>query len=553
MDDIKELDAREHILVRPNMYIGSIQSQTFEDFIISDSDGKSECAKTTIEYIPGLVKIINEIIDNSVDIAIKTDFKKSNQVKVSIEDFLVSVEDNGPGIPVEKTSAGEWKPKICWGKALSGSNFSDENHIQIGANGVGSFCTNVWSKEFCGISDDGKNRYLGTWKNNATELSETVEKSKKHGVKVEFRPDLERFKIEKISDTVKSVIKNRLINLSMSYPKIKFWFNGTQIKISNFKNYAEMFGKPEAIEVFETDKYAYAVLPSDTDEFEQFSYVNGLKMPEGGQHIETFSSLIVNIIYEKLSKKYKTLKPADIRNRLFVLAFLKDFPNPKFNSQTKEKLTNARAEMTEYLGEKFEELGKRILKNSAIIDPIIEIFKIKEEFKRKQEMKELDKTKKVKNDNYIAPTKNKKYLLIVEGFSAAGGLMPSFGREDCGYFMLKGKPLNSWSANHQKFISNKELSNLYQVIKGESELEELPQGKLYEIDLGDEKIIASENDAVLINDNWTPVRELLENSKTENSNLENSKQEPKKSETPKQEPKKPEPKQAKTFDDSEDW
>ena len=90
------------------------------------------------------------------------------------------------------------------------------------------------------------------------------------------------------------------------------------------------------------------------------------------------------------------------------------FPNPKFNSQSKEKITNSNAEMSDYFGEiDYDAISKRVLKNSTIIDPITEVYKIKEELKRRQEMKSLNTPKKIKNDKYLPAIGNSKYLLIV--------------------------------------------------------------------------------------------------------------------------------------------
>lgn len=462
--EIKELDQRQHILQRPNMYIGAINKVKVLDYIVEDS----KIVKKELEFVGGLVKIINEVIDNSVDIAIKTNFN-CNSIIVKITDDFVEVQDNGCGIPCTKNASGNYLPYVCWGKALSGSNFNDgEDHVQMGMNGLGVYCTNVYSSKFTGISDDGKNRYEVTFKNNASEYVEVLKKSKEHGVIVKFYPDLARFGMDKIDDTTKNIIKQRLINLSISFPKITFTFNNEKIAITSFKKYVQMFSND--FEAYETENYSFAFLSSDSDEFQHFSYVNGLKISDGGTHIDYISNNVSNIIRDKLLKKYKTIKPADVRNKLMLICFIKNFPSPKFNSQTKEKITNTNAEVSLFLGNiDYESIAKRILKNEKLIDPIIEVFKIKEEFKRRQELKSLEKpTKKIKDDNYLSATKEKKYLLICEGQSALGGLAPCCGREYCGYYTLMGKPLNVWSSTQQKFTSNKELSNLYQVIKNEN-------------------------------------------------------------------------------------
>ena len=501
MEEIKSLDSREHILLRPNMYIGAVTAQKFTEFL----DGK----KPEIEYIPGLIKIINEIIDNSVDIAIKTNFEGCNEVSVKISEDSVEIIDNGPGIPVKQNAEGEYLPYVCWGHAMSGSNFDDdENRKHIGMNGVGSYCTNVWSKKFIGISDDGKNRYEVQFLNNASSYKENIKKSSKRGVSVKFYPDLEKFQIPQISEIYSKIIFERLVNLSLCFPLINFKFNSKKIKISSFKKYVELFS--ENFEILEAENYQIAVMSSELDEFQHFSYVNGLKMSDGGSHIDYITDSIVERIREKLQRKYKNIKPADIKNKIFTLVFLKDFPNPKFNSQTKEKLTNSKSEISNFLGDiDFESFSKKILKNDKIIEPIVEIFKIKEEFKRKQELKSLDKSKKIKCENYLPATKNKKYLLICEGSSALNGVMPCFGRENCGYFTLRGKPLNVWTASSQKFTANKELSSLYQIVRNETSFEELKDGDFYKIKIDGKEMIVNENDEIQINDKWVSVKDLL--------------------------------------------
>ena len=185
------------------MYIGAITAQKYFDFLNGE--------KQEIEYIPGLVKIINEIVDNSVDIAIKTDFKICNEISVKITNDSVEIQDNGPGISVKKNAEGEYLPFVCWGHAMSGSNFDDdENRKHIGMNGVGSYCTNVWSKKFVGISDDGETRYEVQFLNNASSFKENIKKSQKRGVTVKFYPDLERFGISEIS------LFNNFLHFSLS-------------------------------------------------------------------------------------------------------------------------------------------------------------------------------------------------------------------------------------------------------------------------------------------------------------------------------------------------
>lgn len=459
-NDFKMLSDREHILLRPSMYIGSINFEDQEDFNFDNDHIKYE----NFKIIPGLCKIINEVIDNSIDEAIKTNFKYGNEISIIIEKDKVQVQDNGRGIPVVKQ--GEfYQPYLCWGRAKSGSNFEDDNHIQIGTNGVGSYCSCVWSEKFVGETDDGKNYYKVTFKNNAETFTESISKSKSQGTTVTFYPDLKRFNITEIDENHVNYIYQRILCLANIFDKIKFKFNKKLIRVKNFKEFAKLFN--ENFEIYETDDVKIAIMPNDSDDFKHFTYVNGLKIKDGGVHVDTIIKNVVNIIRDKISKKYKNIKPGDIRNKLMLVTFIKNFPSPKFNSQTKEKLTNSEAEFNKFSNIDYSFVNK-ILKNNAFIDPIVEIYKIKEEFENRKALKGVEKVKKIKSDNFFRSVKSNKYFSICEGFSALSGVSKILGNQDWSYFSLKGKPLNTWEVSHQKFAANKELSELYQIIKGEN-------------------------------------------------------------------------------------
>lgn len=460
-NDFKLLSDREHIVLRPEMYIGSINFEDQEDFNFDNDHIKYE----NFKIIPGLCKIINEVIDNSIDEAIKTNFKYGNEISIIIEKDKVQVQDNGRGIPVVKQ--GEfYQPYLCWGRAKAGSNFSeDDNHIQIGKFGVGSYCTNVWSEKFIGETDDGKNYYKVTFKNNAELFTESISKSKSQGTTVTFYPDLKRFNITEIDENHVNYIYQRILCLANIFDKIKFKFNKKLIRVKNFKEFAKLFN--ENFEIYETDDVKIAIMPNDSDDFKHFTYVNGLKIKDGGIHVDTIIKNVVNIIRDKISKKYKNIKPGDIRNKLMLVSFIKNFPSPKFNSQTKEKLTNSEAEFNKFSNIDYSFVNK-ILKNNAFIDPIVEIYKIKEEFENRKALKGVEKVKKIKSDNFFKSVKSNKYFSICEGFSALSGVSKILGNQDWSYFSLKGKPLNTWEVSHQKFAANKELSELYQIIKGEN-------------------------------------------------------------------------------------
>ena len=462
---IKKLTEREHIIQRPSMYIGAVDLTKVSEYVFEED----KITYKEIGYVPGLIKIINEIIDNSVDVAIKTNFKSSNEISVRITEDTVEVQDNGTGIPVMKGADGHYLAELAWGHARAGSNFDDDaNRTQIGMNGVGSFATNCFSKKFVGKTDDGKKSYTITFKDNAASFTDKEEPTKgATGVNVKFWPDLEKFGLKEIDEVHMNVIRQRLVNLSMSFPEVTFKFNGKKINVNSFKKYVALFNPN--FEIYESEDYRFAILPNHEDDFRQFSYVNGLKIPDGGTHIDIITNKVVDGLREKLVKKFKDIKPGDIKNKLMVIAFLKNVKNTKFNSQSKEKITNGTAEINAYYGDiPFDAIINKIHRNSAIIDPITEVYRIKEEFKKRQELKDLNKTvKKIKSDKYLPSIGVKKYLLLVEGESALGGLSPVLGRKECGYYTLRGKPLNAYSAPQKKFTENKELSELYKIIQNE--------------------------------------------------------------------------------------
>lgn len=233
------------------------------------------------------------------------------------------------------------------------------------------------------------------------------------------------------------------------------------------KKYIEMFS--EHFEMVQKDNFFFAITPNEFDDFRQFSYVNGLNIISGGTHIDYISSEIVNRLRDTLVKKYKTIKPGDIKNKLMVVCVMRDFKDLKFDSQTKEKVTNSITEIKSYFGDiDFDTVCKKILKTPEIIDPITEVYKIKEELKKRQEMKGLEKVvKKIRSEKYTPAIKHKKYLVLVEGASAFGGLSPVLGRSEFGYYELKGKPLNAWEVTQSKFAENEELADLYRIIKQE--------------------------------------------------------------------------------------
>jgi DNA gyrase/topoisomerase IV subunit B len=222
------LDDRGHILKKTGMYAGSVAEEKQLRYIFNDS----KFIEKEVYIVPALIKIVEEIIDNSVDEAIRTKFEFGNNIKVTMDEKSFRVIDNGRGIPVTKNEDGIYYPKIAWSMARAGSNFEDDkNRITSGSHGIGSMMTNVLATKFIGISQDGKNKITCEWEDNANPdtYKEKVSKSSKKGVEVYSEPDFKRFGRKKFTQDDFDVIKTRLVFLSLTYPEIKLYFNGERI------------------------------------------------------------------------------------------------------------------------------------------------------------------------------------------------------------------------------------------------------------------------------------------------------------------------------------
>ncbi len=466
MQTIKQLSQIQHVLKRPSMYIGSITKETHQEFSLEEDNFKIK----ERDYIQGLIKIFNELIDNSIDEFVRTRGEYSNKIQVKITDKTFEIQDNGRGIPNTKMTTLnndlKYQAEVAFTTMLSGANYDNDDEATIGTNGLGSKASSIFSKKSVIKNDDGKIQLAITTKNHLEEVDIKELPSKQQGVYVKIYPDLDYFGLDKIDEIHQTVIKERLLHLSIAYPDITFKFNNRTLRL-NQKKYFGMFNIKE---LFQTENYTIGVSHADSEQFENFSLVNGL-IVKTGTHFKVIGDAIVNPLREKLAKKFKTIKPADIRNKIRLVVVMNNMLNARGKSQTKEDITNSEAEIKKYLGEEFKNINKliqKIQKNDDIMLPITELFLLKEQAKQNAELKKLNKTKKkIKLEKYLPATKIKKVLLICEGASAVGGLMPALGREEFGYFELKGVPLNAYDAPQSKFTNNKELSELYQVVTNE--------------------------------------------------------------------------------------
>lgn len=464
-EEFKVLNDREHAMQRPQMYLGSVQCE--EQFGIIGYRYQSK------NVVPALIKMIEEPIQNSVDEFIRTSGTHANKIDVSIKlvanDWVVTITDNGRGIPVEKIGD-NYRPVIAWTSLRAGSNFDDSTRVGIGANGVGASLTNIFSKRFTGITEDGKKRLILQCSDNMSEIDYRITASSKRGTTVEFIPDLDRFGLTSITQDQLDVLRERLVNLAICFDKIKFTFNDEDIA---FKSHSE-FAKGFSDHAFshQSGDVMYVVAPSgDDEEFRHTSYINGIWMKNGGVHIDQFVATITSEMIPLIKRKWKIDVPANqIKQHLLVGMWVRNFKNPKFDSQSKERLTNTVAEVKNFFG--FEaiapKIAKHILSNPAFIDPIIAAILYK---KQKADERELEKAqkqnKKVRVINHIAAQSSdpeRRTLFLTEGLSAIGQLIEVRDPQTVGGFPLKGKPMNVRGMKPSDIMKNKEMSELMAII-----------------------------------------------------------------------------------------
>jgi DNA topoisomerase-2 len=461
---IVKLSERDHVLLRPNQYIGSVDPVTSDMWIIEDE----KIERKPLTFIPGLIKIQNEILDNSVDEAIRCNYQFANKIDVTITATKVTILDNGRGIPVVKVAGTDrYGPDIAFCEARAGANFNDDDGREtIGLNGVGSFATNCWSKKFHAETADGKNKFVLKCKDNAGHAEHVITKSDKQYTEVSFEPDLERFHLTEIDRVHIQIMRQRVLFLSISHPEIKFKFNGEYIKLKSGKDLVSKFAAN--YEIIENDKYFIALTANPFDEFSFFTYVNGLYVKNGGNHIDLIVNEIVSRLREKLSRKYPNIKPGDIKSKLQIITFLNKFPNARFDSQTKETLTNSVTNIKEYLelsSEDWDKLVAKIMRNTELLDSITEMYKIKEELQKRKDLEDMNKPKKAINiEDYLPPTKEQKYLVISEGLSAQGLIMRILSRAQFGYMAIRGKFINTFDVPTAKLTANEELKNLVTIL-----------------------------------------------------------------------------------------
>ena len=463
-EDFKILTARQHVRERIGMYMGSSAKEPVERFLM----GKWQM----VEYVPALSKMIDEILDNSIDEAIRTNFKYANKINVSVTGDKIIITDNGRGIPQELVYDETTDTKIArataaWTRVNAGTSF-DDNRVTIGTNGVGSAATNFLSSKFVGKTWSNGSMLTVECKNGAEDVREKNTAKEGNGTEVWFTPDFSLFECNSLEDldTI-ALIEDRLTSLQLAFPEITFSFNKRKIKVNNLKRYSEMFTEEAIIE--KTDNLSFFIGSSE-DGFRTNSFVNGVNTRQGGSYVDFITNTIVDELMIMIKRKHKIeVVKSTIKNGLTFVMFARNFTNPKFDSQTKERLTNTTANVREHaIASGIREanfFAKKILNTPAIIEPIIEAQLAKKlaADKRAATLAQ-KKLRKVKVAKHIAANKDDATLKIVEGDSAMGFLLKVRDPNKVGAYPLRGVIMNTWDMKPADVLKNKELSELVSVL-----------------------------------------------------------------------------------------
>ena len=464
MEQFRILTARQHVRERIGMYMGSSSKEVIDRFVLG------EWKKAT--YVPALSKMVDEILDNSIDEAIRTGFKHSNKINVSVDGDKIIITDNGRGIPQDEVfdeASGETllQPVAAWTRVNAGTSFDDER-VTIGTNGVGSAATNFLSKKFTGKTWSQGKLLTVQCKDGA----ETVDIKKgvrsQAGSEVSFIPDFDLFEVDSLSelDTV-SLIEDRLTSLQMAFPEIAFSFNKKRVKVSDLKKYSALFSETCVIE--KSDNLAFFFAPSE-DGFRSNSFVNGVNTRQGGNYVDYLVNGISDELTTMIKRRHKIeVNRATIKNGLTFVKFARNFVNPKFDSQTKERLTNPYGNIKEHVEsaevKDFQSLARKIMTVPEIIDPIIEAQLAKKIAADKRAAAAAQKKlRKVKVAKHISANSDDATLKIVEGDSAMGFLLKVRDPNKVGAFPLRGVIMNTWDMKPADVLKNKELSELVAIL-----------------------------------------------------------------------------------------
>nr|XP_020476493.1 DNA topoisomerase 2-beta isoform X2 [Monopterus albus] len=474
----------EHILLRPDTYIGSVEPVTQQMWVFDEDVGMNQ---RDISYVPGLYKIFDEILVNAADN--KQRDKNMTAIKITIdpESNTISIWNNGKGIPVvEHKDEKMYVPALIFGHLLTSSNYDDEEKkVTGGRNGYGAKLCNIFSTKFTveTACKEYRHSFKQTWQNNMTKTSEPKIKffDGDDFTCVTFQPDLSKFKMEKLDKDILALLTRRAYDVAGSCRGVKVTLNGKKLPVNGFRSYVDLYVKDKldetgvALKVVNeivNDRWEVCLTMSEKG-FQQISFVNSIATTKGGRHIDYVVDQIVAKLIEVVKKKNKagvSVKPFQVKNHIwvFVNALIE---NPTFDSQTKENMTL----QTKSFGSKclLSEKFVRAATNCGIVESILNWVKFKAQIQLNKKCSSVKHSKikgipKLDDANDAGGKHSSECTLILTEGDSAKSLAVSglgvIGRDRYGVFPLRGKILNVREATHKQIMENAEINNIIKIV-----------------------------------------------------------------------------------------
>lgn len=467
-ENIKSLDWREHIRMRPGMYIGKL------------GDGSSTD--------DGIYVLLKEVIDNSIDEYV---MGYGKQIDVIIREGMVEIKDYGRGIPLGKVVE-------CVSQINTGGKYDSKAFKKsVGLNGVGTKAVNALSNYFKVQSvREGKAKIAEFEKGQMLKDHKLQKSDDPNGTTVIFKPDDSIFKNYRFRT---EYLESQLWNYAYLNAGLKINFNGKSIQSKNGlldmltnKTQAEPLRYP--IIHLQGEDIEIAMSHGNNYGEQYYSFVNGQNTTQGGTHLNAFKEAIVNVVRKFYNKSYD---PKDIRSSIIAAVSVR-VEEPVFESQTKTKLGSTdigpqgpsiRKFVSDFLEKELDnflhkneevakELQRRIQQSERERKEIAGIKKLANERAKKANLhnKKLRDCRIHFNDTLKKGAEDKRTettIFITEGDSASGSITKARDVELQAVFSLRGKPLNCFGMTKKVVYQNEELNLLQHALNIENDLEDL--------------------------------------------------------------------------------
>ena len=468
-DNIKSLDWKEHIRLRPGMYIGKLGNGNSVD--------------------DGIYILIKEVLDNSIDEFVMGYGKK---IDIKVKEGEVKIRDYGRGIPLGKVI--DVVSKINTGAKYDTKAFKKS----VGLNGVGTKAVNALAEEFVVESyREGEMKRAVFERGELVKDEEVTQTEERNGTLVTFKPDPEVFKNFKYKS---DYIEKMLWNYCYLNTGLSIWFNGERFHSKNglLDLLSEKIDTEPLYPIIHLigDDIEVAITHTNSYSEEYYSFVNGQHTTQGGTHQSAFREALGRVIKDFYGKNYE---PQDIRRSIMAAVSVKVI-EPVFESQTKTKLGSTeiepggqsmRAFVLDFLKNKLDNflhrhsdvaeiLEKRIKASERERKELAGIRKLAKERARKASLhnKKLRDCRLHYNNVKDNERKAETTLFITEGDSASGSITKSRDVNTQAVFSLKGKPLNSYGLTKKVVYENEEFNLIQAALNIEDGLEGLRYNRI---------------------------------------------------------------------------